>query len=305
MLYQELLENGKVLPGITDVVFKRIMTTHKDYLALILENIIPLSKEEIIEKGEFLNIEIPPSNLSLKDGRMDLLLKVDKYYINLEANTSISPALIIRNIAHFAGLTFNEYARRDKKTLEEILYQVSFNKTKRLANEIVVRLKYWDKELNVGDENLLKVELNLELVNKKYYNKEEMTAFEKALMILLIENEKELLEFVKGDSILESVGNDIISYSKAKEIVTAYENAMIEENYRNNRAREEGYDKGHEEGYDRGHEEGIEKGIEQGIEQGSKERNIEIAKEMIKEKLSLDVISKCTGLSIEEINNID
>ena len=73
MLYQELVENGKVLPGITDVVFKRIMITHKEYLALILENIIPISKEDIMEKGEFLNIEIPPSNLSLKD-KKDLLL---------------------------------------------------------------------------------------------------------------------------------------------------------------------------------------------------------------------------------------
>lgn len=300
MLYQELIKNKKVLPGITDVVFKKIMINHKEYLGLILENIIPVTKEEIITKGEFLNIEIPPSNIVLKDSRMDLLLKVGKYYINLEANTSISPALIIRNIAHFSGLTFNEYARKDKKTLEEILYQVSFNKKKRLSNELIVRLQYWDKELNVGDESLLKVELNLEFVNKKYYNKEEMTTFEKALMILIIEDEEELLEFMKGDSILESVGNDIISYSRAKEIVTAYENAMIEENYRNNLAREQGYDKGHEEGYEKGQEEGREEGRKEGL----KERNIEIAKNLLSLNISTKDISKATGLSLEEIKNI-
>ena len=292
MLYEELLKNGKVLPGISDVVFKKIMMNHKDYLGLILENIMPVSKEDIIEKGEFLNIEIPPSHLSLKDGRMDLLLKVGKYYINLEANTNIKDALIIRNEAHFAGLIFNEYARRDKKTLEEILYQVSFNKKKRLSPELIVRLQYWDKELNVGDENILKVEINLEFVNQKYYNKEKMTTFEKALMLLVIEDEKELQEFVKGDSILENVGNDIISYSRAKEIVTAYENQMIEENYRNNLAREEGLEKGREEG------------IELGIEQGSKEKQLEIAKSMLKKNMDINLISELTELSIEEINNI-
>ena len=78
MLYEELVKNGKVLPGISDVVFKKIMINHKDYLGLILENIIPVSKEEIINKGEFLNIEIPPSHLSLRNGRMDLLLRVGK-----------------------------------------------------------------------------------------------------------------------------------------------------------------------------------------------------------------------------------
>ena len=124
MLYEELIKNGKVLPGISDVVFKKIMINHKNYLGLILENIIPVTKEEIENHGEFLNIEIPPSHWSLRDGRMDLLLKVGKYYINLEANTSIRNSLLIRNEAHFAGLIFNEYERKDKKTLEEILYQV-------------------------------------------------------------------------------------------------------------------------------------------------------------------------------------
>ena len=116
-------------------------------------------------------------------------------------------------------------------------------------------------------------------------------------MLLIIEDEKELLEFVKGDSILENVGNDIISYSRAKEIVTAYENAMIEENYRNNRAREEGYDKGHEEGFDKGHEEGLE--------QGAKQEKIEIAKSMLKQNLELELISNCTGLTIEQINDLN
>jgi len=284
MLYEELVKNGKVLPGISDVVFKKIMINHKDYLGLILENIIPVSKEEIVNNGEFLNIEIPPSHLSLRNGRMDLLLRVGKYYINLEANTSIKDALLIRNEAHFSGLIFNEYSRKDKKTLEEILYQVSFNKKKRLSNELIVKLQYWDKKLNVGDERILKVELNLEFVNQKYYNKEEMTTFEKALVVLILEDEEEIREFVKGDNILESVGNDIISYSRAKEIVTAYENAMIEENYRNNLAREEG--------------------LEQGIEQGAEDKKIEIAKSMLNDNMAVDMISKYTGLSIDDIENL-
>jgi len=172
MLYEELVKNGKVLPGISDVVFKKIMINHKNYLGLILENIIPVSKEEIVNNGEFLNIEIPPSHLSLRNGRMDLLLRVSKYYINLEANTSIKDALLIRNEAHFSGPVFNKYSKKAKKTLEGISYQVSFNKKKRLSNELIVKLQYLDKKLNVGDERILKVELNLEFVNPKYYNKE-------------------------------------------------------------------------------------------------------------------------------------
>lgn len=289
MLYEELLKNKKVLPGITDTVFKKIMIHHKDYLGLILENIIPIKKEEIEEKGKFLNIEIPSSHLSMKNERMDLLLKVDNYYINLEANTSTKIPLIIRNEAHFAGMVFNEYARKDKKTLEEILYQVAFYKTKRLSNKLKVNLKWWDEDLKLGEKNIQKVEINLEFVNNKYYNKEKLSRYEKALLLLILENEEEIIELIKGDEILENVGNDIISYARAKEIVTAYEYAMIEENCRNNLAREEGYD--------RGHEEGIKDGIEQGIGQ----KQIDVAQNMLQDDMPIDKISKYTGLTESEI----
>ena len=48
-------------------------------------------------------------------------------------------------------------------------------------------------------------------------------------------------------------------------------------------------------------EKGIKKGIEQGIEQGAKQRNIEIAKNLIKNGLDNNLISKSTGLSLVEI----
>lgn len=281
MLYEELIKNGKILPGISDIVFKKIMINHKDYLGLILENCTPLRKEDVIENGRFLKIEIPPSHLKLKNMRMDLLLKVNNYYINLEANSVINTGLIIRNQAHFAGMIYNEYARRGKKTLDEILYQVSFNKTSRYVNNIKVNLQLWDKELNVGEDNIFKCELNLAYVSQKYYNKEKLNKFEKALMVLILEDEKELLEFVKGDNMLEDVGNEIISYSRAKEIVTAYENAMIEETYHENVAREEGH------------------------AEGQKERNIEIARNLLTlNNISIEDISKTTGLSIDEIKKL-
>ena len=62
-------------------------------------------------------------------------------------------------------------------------------------------------------------------------------------------------------------------------------------------ATEEGYNKGHEKGYNEGHE--------QGIEQGIKQNNIDVAKKMLEEKLPLETISKITGLSNEEITELN
>ena len=44
--------------------------------------------------------------------------------------------------------------------------------------------------------------------------------------------------------------------------------------------------------------EALEKGIEQGIEQ----EKIEIAKSMLKENINIDIISKITGLILEQLN---
>ena len=53
-----------------------------------------------------------------------------------------------------------------------------------------------------------------------------------------------------------------------------------------------------------GIEKGIEKGIEQGIIQGSTEKANEIARSLLENNIDIDIISKSTGLSIEEINNL-
>ena len=55
---------------------------------------------------------------------------------------------------------------------------------------------------------------------------------------------------------------------------------------------------------EKGIEQGIEKGIEQGIEKGIEQEKIEIAKELLNNNVSLDIIMKSTGLSKEEIEKL-
>ena len=61
-----------------------------------------------------------------------------------------------------------------------------------------------------------------------------------------------------------------------------------------------GYDKG----YDKGLESGVEIGKKRGIEQGRQDEKIQIAKNLLMQKVDLEIISKATGLTIEEIKNL-
>ncbi|MGB1284670.1 MAG: hypothetical protein ACPG44_09455, partial [Polaribacter sp.] len=67
-----------------------------------------------------------------------------------------------------------------------------------------------------------------------------------------------------------------------------------------NDGREEGFSDGREEGFN----DGIEKGIEKGIERGVEKRNIEIAKELKRNGVSVKIIIQSTGLSKEGIENL-
>jgi predicted transposase/invertase (TIGR01784 family) len=56
--------------------------------------------------------------------------------------------------------------------------------------------------------------------------------------------------------------------------------------------------------YQEGVEKGIEKGIEKGKAEGIRKRNIEIAKSLLKQDISIDIIATVTKLSKEEIQKL-
>jgi predicted transposase/invertase (TIGR01784 family) len=51
--------------------------------------------------------------------------------------------------------------------------------------------------------------------------------------------------------------------------------------------------------------EGLQEGIERGLQEGKKEREIQIAKNLLLKNQSFDFISEITGLSIDEIKEIE
>ena len=53
-----------------------------------------------------------------------------------------------------------------------------------------------------------------------------------------------------------------------------------------------------------GYSAGISDGIQQGIQQGEYQAKLEMAKNLVAKKISIDVIAECTGLSVEAINNL-
>ena len=59
-----------------------------------------------------------------------------------------------------------------------------------------------------------------------------------------------------------------------------------------------------EEAYEEGLNKGIAQGISQGISQGAEQKAVETAKKMLENCLSKEIIARCTGLSIEQVEKL-
>jgi len=158
-LYEQLQKEGRVIPAIEDTLFKKIITEHKDYLGIILEDILPLTKEAVME-GQFFSTEIPSSNMFRKSNRLDLVLKSGGYKLNLEANRKITIKLLLRNEAYFSGMIYQDYNDKENLDYNTNYCQVNFNGQNYLKKKLVITLTYHDKILDVEEKRLSKIHLS-------------------------------------------------------------------------------------------------------------------------------------------------
>ena len=69
-----------------------------------------------------------------------------------------------------------------------------------------------------------------------------------------------------------------------------------------NKGRKEGHQEGLAEGLAKGLAEGLERGLVEGVEKGRKEEGLNMARRMRADGLSLEVIARYTGLTVEELS---
>ena len=118
--------------------------------------------------------------------------------------------------------------------------------------------------------------------------------------LIMLDLEKDDLDKISnGDDFVEAYEDKVtdlnnqetfrsfMSYEEDQELIQNTEKAMA-----------------YEDGISQGIEQGISQGIEQGISQGIEQRNVEIAKNMLKEKLDIATISRMTGLDADTLEKL-
>ena len=274
-----------------DAVFKAVFCKekNKDLFELLLQ-------EALNKKINIISINTPEiykNNVYEKGRTLDVLIRSNNLFINVEINTFVSNSLKRRN----AGYIFRKYSELTHigESYNSMPLVIQINLSNLNSNKLVYKYNLYDKVNNkTYIDNLEIYEFNITKIKETCYNKSS-----KYRLLSLLDCNKEELDLLKGDDIVERIKNEV-NYLNDDPDFIKYMSEEDEARLLKNTLKEDAYQTGIEQGI----EQGVKQGIEQGIEEGSKKQKLMTAKELLKNNIPIDIIVKSTGLTENEINSI-
>ena len=295
---------GFKIPIVSDSMFHTMINNEnrKQYVAYFFAHFLNKDYEEIYRTIKFVKTELDKEINNEREKRVDFICKLDNEYVLLEMNNRSSKSVLERNIMYTAKIYGNKKERTNKYEYNKVI-SININNFNFKGNDEAVQrflIKKDDGNDVLYTDKLQIYNIYLPLIKEKYYNKEELSKFEEILLIFN-ENDKDLLnELSEDDNIMKEYIKDATDASSDGEwAALEYDKELHDMMIQNNMI-----DEAREKGIKTGIETGKKIGIETGKKIGIDERNLEIAKNMLKKKLDINTISECTGLSLEEIQNL-
>ena len=296
-------EKNKVIPMTYDMVFKSVLQDKESegYLIDLINGITGIKKEYLKGNIVFKNTELQKDEIKEKKKATDLIIEVKENIINLEMNKNYYNGLFEKNDRYIDKIKDGLVSKGDKYIKQKKLIQINFDDFERFDERIVIKFRMMDEEKGlirsdyVYNTDVEIYHINLKRINKMYYNKNKLNKFEKELLLMTLDNEEELTKTSKGCKEMEKVAKKISRVSREEELEGIYD-VEEQEKFIRDRIRAHAATEGFEQGLEQGLESGIEKGIKEGI--------ITVAKNLIKQGTSEEVISSCTGLSISKIKDL-
>ena len=267
------LRKKEVIPGTFDAVFKAVLTEEKEVLAEIIELVIGIPKEEVIKNGVIINSEYVRENIIETDKKSDLLISIGDNVINLEMDRRYYSSSNKKNNKYIHKIV-NHY---NPKNTVQICF-TSYKEGEELKGEKKSIRKYMfqDSDGNVEDYGLEKYKIDLEYIENKYYNNDELTRREKIFLMFKESNREILKEISKGDKIMDKIYKRLDKLSEDEALSLLYDEKEREEEKKQAE---------------------IEYAEEHGLNKGIKQT----AKNMLERNMNIDVVAEITGLSLEEV----
>ena len=289
-----------MFPLIWDIMFNQMFLSDDTMplIEYIVSTIEDNTKQNFKGKVKLMPKDLPQYSVIDTNSKSDLLLsyphgKKETRCI-LEMNSS--RIMVMRNAFYAYKIASSGLKIEDgkyKKIFDTIV--VNLNSYHHTSIGLVERSKFRNDFGKITEDSIEIINVNIDkALNKRYtYLNKQEEKWAKICRILSTCNLK----------VFERELSEIMSKEKAKKIVARAKELSSDDKYIRL------FENGEEDNYKeivRNTElaEAREEGIEQGIEQGSKKKAIDMAKNAINIGLDIKTISKLTGLSIKEIENL-
>lgn len=286
------LKEGEVLQVKSDTLMHDLLnSSDMNAIEWVVMQILECSYEDIHGKVSVGNVRLTRTNKKEKNKYLDLIVEYKDEKIILELNNNYS-GFYTRNILYATNVLLNNYQISDERSINDyyqkivrvILVNLNWFKSKSNGKTIrgkqIYSIPYSDLE---PDGYLLKIiNINLDYFDNLCYD--EVKKSDKLYKLLTVKTQNELNEMTKDENLLKRYNDKLIDLSCDNEYMEGIMDEIIEENVAKQTA------------FLEGKYEGMQEGIEQ------KEREMVI--NLFNNNVSLDVISKSSGLTIDEVKEI-
>ena len=295
-------DDDKIISMLFDPIYRSMIGSDEGMpLVELLVSVVTDTKlSEVKGKVKHLSKELLKRHYKDMDSHVDVLLDYNNNKIIVEMNSK--KIMIDRNYIYLFKVASGTLKVGDttyKNIRKTVL--INFNNTDK-SQKNFIDIGYIKNQNNKVMTEIIKViNICIAKVNDKSYNyhdefEKNMARICRILMTTKASDLKKESAYFMTKEETKNFVNRAKELSSDDEMVTMFDQENMHEIIRNTELEE-------------AQERGIECGIKRGVERGSKEKAVEIAKNLIKIGLSEDQIVESTGLSKEEIeklkNNID
>ena len=280
------MQEVKIIPMIYDKAFKSILTSKEVsiYLIDIISDVIKIDKEEIRKNIVFKQNEHNLLGINEKRKTSDLIVEISYGVINLEMNKDWYDGLFDRNHEYISKIRENILKEEKRYNKLKKVIQINFdNFNIYKTEEIILKFEMMNEEKIREKVNIESYHVILPNARKKYYNEGIRNALVERLVIMTMEKEKELEELIEKNMELKPVGEKIIEISRDEELQGIYDRQEHERMVRNSIMATK---------------------LEDSYHKGAAKKNLENARKMKEENIAIDIISRITSLSKEQIEKL-
>ena len=280
---------------INDKMFKAVFCTpgNEDLLKEFTERILKTK----FKNFKIISPELTKNNIYEKGKYLDILIKADDLFVNIEINSHNYNGLSERNFSYIA-LVYASHIKVGEEYNNNLDF-VQINLTVGLGTnqpEISVSRVINKDTLKLKVRNLDIYDVNLDKINSRCYNEDDEYNFLK-----MITAPKEELEFLaeKGDTLMKKIKDEVNRVNDENYFANFI---SVEEDER--KIRNTYYANGVEEGEARGEKRGEIRGEIRGEKRGKEKALLETAKNLLKYGMPINDIVKNTGLSKQKIESL-